>query len=223
MPLQTTMNRHRAEKLYNEHQAIIVVSVYNTIFTNDICCGQIIDAVDAVKKSKFYKHRMKQCINLIEKEQRRYEKMINAIIGKKDMCNFFADSNDRFLENIEDDITKLHFAFKQVFDREKMEDSSLLAKVEVARTLCEFSCYQLDRRIADLAKVGAEFKNIPLSYLRLTTLSHLLSEAMDEFKPGKKINLDIDECQRALDVVMIKLGDVNAIANAIHRGNDEEC
>ena len=82
MPLQTTMNRQRAEKLYNEHQAIIVVSVYNTIFTNDICCGQIIDAVDAVKKSKFYKHRMKQCINLIEKEQRRYEKMINAIIGK---------------------------------------------------------------------------------------------------------------------------------------------
>lgn len=77
MPLQATMNRQRAEKLYNEHQAIIVVSVYNTIFTNDICCGQIIDAVYDLKKSKYYKFRMKQIINQVEKEQRLYEKMMN--------------------------------------------------------------------------------------------------------------------------------------------------
>ncbi len=216
MPYQTGMTREKAEKLYNKHQAIIIASVYNTLFTNDICCGQIIDAVYELKKSKYYKFRMKQIINQVEKEQRLYEKMMNGIIGKKKLCEFFADSNERFLDNVQDDITRLYFSFKGVFDREGFGDSALMAKIETARTLCEFSCYQLDARVKDLTKVGVEFKHTPLSYLRLSKLSKLLDEAMDCFKPGRKINLDIEECQRALDVVMMKLGDINVIAKAIY-------
>lgn len=216
MPYQTEKTKEQIEKLYEEHQTFLIVCVYSTLFINDICCGLVIDAMEKMKKSKYYRHKAKQYVNKIDIERRNYEKMMNKIVEKAGKSEYFANSNERFSEGVVDDITRLHFAFKQVFDREHLDDSSLLAYVETARTLCEFSCKCTDKRMEEMARIGAEFKNTPLLYLRMTKLSKLLDEVMDTFKPGKKINLDIEECQRALDVVMLKMGDIDAIANAIN-------
>lgn len=222
LPHQTRMTVEKAKQVYNEHINIITASVYNALFTNDICCGLIIEAVDDMKRSTYYKQKMKRYVNMLDSERRSYEKMMNKIVNGKGLSLMFADFNEKFLESVQGDISHLCDVFKRIVKDEDVKEYELIAKMETARTLCEFSCYQLDQRIRDLSKAGISHNNYSLSYLRLTNISRLLDLIMYEFKPGKKILLDTDECQKALDIVMLKLGDVNEIANAIKLDSDNE-
>lgn len=219
MPFQEGMTRERELAALNKNIEVIVSVVYNILLTNDICCGKIIEAVDEIKKSKYYSFKMKEHVNKLDKERRRYEKYMNSII--KDLGWYFADLNDNFMDTVANDIDILYFSMKKVFDREKYEDSSMLAKVELARSLCEFSCCQYDNRIQELKSIDRALVYVPIDYLRLTNMYYLIRKVMSEFKHVKNISEGIEECQAALNVVMRKMGDFDEIVNTLKRTDNE--
>lgn len=209
------MNTETAKMIISKHESLVVLCTYNTLFTNDICCGQVIECLQAMKRTPYYKHKFKKFLNDAGKARRTYEKIINSVIGA-DRGDFFADCNDRYLEEVNKHVETLYWQFKQVLDDMGGVDySAELARFELARTLCEYACLQFDERIAELKKKDAGFKGFTLEYLRLSNVSRLMDMASECLKIGKTVDMNTDKCTAAFDVLVKKLSDAENIANAI--------
>ena len=39
------MNKETATKIISKYENLVVLCTYNILFTNDICCGQIIECI----------------------------------------------------------------------------------------------------------------------------------------------------------------------------------
>lgn len=160
------MTIETANNIISKHENLVVLCTYNILFTNDICCGQIIESLQAMKRTPYYRHIFKKFLNDAEKARRAYERTINSVIGS-DRGKFFAECNDKYLEEVNKHVETLYWQFKQVLDNVGggIEYSSELARFELARTLCEYACLQFDERIAELKKKDSGFKLFTLEYL----------------------------------------------------------
>ena len=129
----------------------------------------VIDAVEAVRKSPLYRQKTKQEVNHVEREKAKYEKLVNSVIG--DRINFFADANDSFLEDVQKHVEVLYWSIKREFlDKTRSETLDVVARVEIARTMADFACKQLDQREAELQEKDARFKRFNIGYIRQTDL-----------------------------------------------------
>ena len=63
-----------------------------------------------------------------------YERMVNSVIGA-DRGEFFAECNDKYLEEVNKHIEILYLQFKQELDNNGIMYSSDIARFELARTL----------------------------------------------------------------------------------------
>ena len=93
------MTKEEVNKIIEENEAMVIGCTYNVLFTNDIVIGQVVEAVETIKRSPLYRMKTKQLINKVEIVRRKYERMVNEVIGGR--CTFFADANDIFLEDIQ--------------------------------------------------------------------------------------------------------------------------
>ena len=100
------MTKEQANRIISEHEVMVVGCTYNVLFTNDIVCGLVIDALEAVRKSPLYRQKTKQEVNQVEREKTKYEKLVNSVIG--DRISFFADANDSFLEDVQKHVEVLY-------------------------------------------------------------------------------------------------------------------
>ena len=75
------MTTDTATRIISKHESLVVLCTYNILFTNDICCWQIIECLQAMKRTPYYKHTFKKFLNDAEKARRAYEKTINSVIG----------------------------------------------------------------------------------------------------------------------------------------------
>lgn len=208
------MTTETAKKIISKHENIVVLCTYNILFTNDICCGQIIECLQGMRRTPYYRQIFKKYLNDVEKARMTYERMVNSVIGA-DRGEFFAECNDKYLEEVNKHIEILYLQFKQELDNNGIMYSSDIARFELARTLCEYACLQFDGRIAELKKKDAGFKLFTLEYLRLTNVSRLMDMASDCLKIGKTVNMNTEKCTSAFDVLIRKLSDAENIANAI--------
>ena len=126
-------NKGKAMNVVKQHESLVVVTTYNILYTNDIVCSNVIEMMSELKKSKLYKNEVKMYANKVEKERKKYESLINRILS--DTCSFFADANDTFVADIQKHVDVLYYAIKNVFDKNSIENSSLIAKMELMRTL----------------------------------------------------------------------------------------
>ena len=126
-------NKGKAMDVVKQHESLVVVTTYNILYTNDIVCSNVIEMMSELKKSKLYKNEVKMYANKVEKERKKYESLINRILS--DTCSFFADANDTFVADIQKHVDVLYYAIKNVFDKNSIENSSLIAKMELMRTL----------------------------------------------------------------------------------------
>ena len=62
---------------------------------------------------------------------RKYEKRIAEISGKR--IFFMADANEVISEELQPDLLKMEYSIKSEFDKHKLKDSALLAKMELTR------------------------------------------------------------------------------------------
>ena len=200
-------------RLIDKHAPAVIGCTYNILFTNDIAITTVMEAVEAVRKSDSYRHETKRITNVIDRLRGKYEKMLFEVIG--DRSGFFADANEAFLEDVQKHVDILYYSIKGVFDKARLEDSALLARCELARTMCEFSCIQLDKREEELRQVDSRFRRSNIGYLRLTALHKELDRLMRTMGIPCTVNLDTDTCRAAVNVLSAKLCDARLIAKAI--------
>ena len=207
------MTRDQANQIISEHESMVVLCTYNILFTNDIVIGRVIEAVDAVKHSPLYRQRTKQYVNRVADLSRKYERQVNQIVG--DRSQFFADANDIFLAEVNRHIDTLYWCIKREFDKYKLPFSDTLAKMELARTLCDFSCTQFDKRIQELCEKDNRFNGLSLDYIKQEALLHALNETMRTFNIPCTVDLNTQECISAINALSQKLADGEIIAKAI--------
>lgn len=207
------MTKEEANNIIAENEAMVIGCTYNVLFTNDIVIGLTIEAVESIRKSPLYRFDTKRKVNIVEKDRLKYERMINEVIGNT--SSFFADANDIFLEDIQKHVDILYYSIKREFDKVNLSFSDIIARMELARTLCEFSCLQLDKREEELQDKDKRFKKFGIDYLRLTNLLRSLSETMKTLNVPCTVNLNTEECIKAINILSVKLADANTIAKAI--------
>lgn len=207
------MTKEEANNIIAENEAMVIGCTYNVLFTNDIVIGLTIEAVESIRKSPLYRFDTKRKVNIVEKDRLKYERLINEVIGNT--SSFFADANDIFLEDIQKHVDILYYSIKREFDKVNLSFSDIIARMELARTLCEFSCLQLDKREEELQEKDKRFKKFGIDYLRLTDLLRSLSETMKTLNVPCTVNLNTEECTKAINILSLKLADANTIAKAI--------
>lgn len=144
----------------SEREALISTVSYNIMATNDLACATVIFALFRLRKSPFYRFRVKQLANKVELERSRYEKVINAMMA--DSSAKFADSNDIFMDAIQDEIDALFNSIKSEYNKACVEDSELFSWLEMARTMCDYSCCQLKYRRQEMIAKDPSFKSLNL-------------------------------------------------------------
>lgn len=207
------MTKEEVNRIIAENEAMVIGCTYNVLFTNDIVVSLTIEAVESVRKSPLYRMKTKQTINRVEAERKKYERLVNGIIS--DRSAFFADANDVFVEEIQKHVDILYWSIKREFDKHNLKHSDIIARLELARTLCAFGCVQLDKREEELQAKDKRFKKVKIDYLRQTDLLHTLDEAMRTMNVPYTIDLNTEECTRAINILSVKLADAEIIAKAI--------
>ena len=171
------MTTDTATKIISKYESLVVLCTYNILFTNDICCGQVIESLHAMKRTPY--------------------------------CN------DKYTEEVNKHVDMLYWQFKQVLDDNGIFHSAEIARFELTRTLCDYSCIQFDERIKELRKKDARFNGFTLEYLKLSNVARMMNLASDSLKIGKTVNMNTERCTSAFDVLVRKLSDADNIANAI--------
>lgn len=154
---------------------ITLAAIYNILFTNDIVCSLIVEMLSALRKSGLCRFRVKQQGNKLEQLMLQYEKKINKIAGNR--AFFMADANQYVADEVQPDLLKMEYSIKMEFDKCRIENSALLAKVELARCMAELACLSLDKRIEEVRPYNKEVTGI--TYLRLTDTFKVLDELSD--------------------------------------------
>ena len=208
------MNTETARKVISKHESLVVLCTYNILFTNDICCGQMVECMQAMKQTPYYRHSFKRYLNEADKARRGYEKIVNSVI-RSDLGEFFADCNDRFVEEVNKHVEMLYWQFKQALDDKALVYSAELARFELARTLCDYACLQFDIRMNELKEKDPMFKGFTMEYLKLSNEKRLMNLASDNLKIGEMVDMNTERCTAAFDVLVRKLSDGGIIANAI--------
>lgn len=133
---------------------ITLAAIYNILFTNDIVCSLIVEMLSALRKSGLCRFRVKQQGNKLEQLMLQYEKKINKIAGNR--AFFMADANQYVADEVQPDLLKMEYSIKMEFDKCRIENSALLAKVELARCMAELACLSLDKRIEEVRPYNKE-------------------------------------------------------------------
>ena len=154
---------------------ITLAAIYNILFTNDIVCSLIVEMLSALRKSGLCRFRVKQQGNKLEQLMLQYEKKINKIAGHR--AFFMADANQYIADEVQPDLLKMEYSIKMEFDKCRIENSALLAKVELTRCMAELACLSLDKRIEEVRPYNKEVTGI--TYLRLTDTFKVLDELSD--------------------------------------------
>jgi len=167
-----------------------------------------------MKRTHHYKHAFKRYLNDADRARREYERTVNGLIGS-DRSEFFAECNDKYVEEVNKHVDMLYWQFKQALDDNGISHSAELARFELARTLCDYACVQFDDRIGELRKKDARFNGFTLDYLKLENVRRLMNLASNNLHIGKTVNMNTDRCKSAFDVLIRRLSDADNIANAI--------
>ena len=199
------MTIDQANQVINKHELQLVFSTYNILFTNDIVCGRVIEDMEAFQKSIYHRHKAKETARKIILARHAYEKLLNEVLSER--SEFFADANDTFVEDVRKHVEILYFSIKREMDKHLKGDTSLIARLETTRTLCEFACRQFDKRIEELVSKDCRFKGFALRYLRLTNLLRLYDLLMATFHLPCVIDLNTKDCLLAVNILSGKLVD----------------
>lgn len=169
---------------------------------NTIAGRTLYDAYFMLKKDKgMFRHSLKHYANTAIQRFDNYEKAHITNFGER--YRLFLD----YLDNIEDQIMphvdKLYWAMKAVLDKYNVENSALKAKVEIARTMIEYSCCIYDELMRDTKnKTGCDFYQFFLKG-RLTGVLNAWDNVTRMLcKTEKDINLNKDEnCLLAFRII----------------------
>ena len=186
----------------------------NILFTNDIVCGLVIDAVSELKRSPLNKQMAKRLGDKVWLERAKYEAVINRKFNKVKREEFFADANDIVGDELKSHIDKLYYCIKQTYDKHFVGYSGIISRIQLTTIMCEYSCLQYEKRMKEIAEFDKGVKTDVLSYLRLTAMLSLLKQLVASI-PNTALPLNTSECELAIEIISKKLSDGRLISRAI--------
>lgn len=207
-------NFNRLNSLIN-----LVVGAVNTI------AGRaVFDAKSELFKRKdIYRQEVKMNAKLAEKAYYDYERLHTRNFGGR--YNLFLDYLSAVEDNIAKDIDILTYSIAQVLTKHNQKDAMLKAKVETARTMCEYACCMFDRLIKEantrlraeqVQMFGLQVTSKPFDFMpyfapaRLTAVFHYWDKITARLcKTGKgeeQIILNTDpNCKLAFEIIERKV------------------
>lgn len=102
------MTTDTANQIISKYESLVVLCTYNILLTNDICCGQVIECLHAMKRTPYYKQAFKRYLNDADKARKEYERTVNSVIGS-DRSEFFANCNDKYTEEVNKHVDMLYW------------------------------------------------------------------------------------------------------------------
>lgn len=128
------MTTDTANQIISKYESLVVLCTYNILLTNDICCGQVIECLHAMKRTPYYKQAFKRYLNDADKARKEYERTVNSVIGS-DRSEFFADCNDKYTEEVNKHVDMLYWQFKQALDDNGISHSAEIARFEPCKDI----------------------------------------------------------------------------------------
>lgn len=110
---------------------------------NDLASHAMTDAVEAVRKSRHYRHSVKYHIREAQRKFDDYERMMKEQLT--DRFPLFMDITDEVYEMIRPDMERLYFSFKSELDKHREPESELKARMETAIAMLDLAVYMFDR------------------------------------------------------------------------------
>ena len=218
------------EKRKDIQGAEITASIYSVLFANDAVSCVYFDLYQELKKSKIYKYDVKRLSNMIEAERISYENRLSEIVMAS--STFLADVNDAMQEIISTDVLKMEISISNYLKKHKVENSDIIAKIEMNRMLAGFSCINISNQAKYLKSLnikledGTEFDPFKMySSLLLKRMFSLLEELCHTLyaKVANNVNLnESTEIKNGFRIIVKKLSDVNTIAFAIKTAQNVE-
>ena len=142
----------------------------------------------------------------------------NILFTNDIVCSLIVEMLSKLRKSRQPDLLKMEYSIKMEFDKCRIENSALLAKVELARCMAELACLSLDKRIEEVRPYNKEVTGI--TYLRLTDTFKVLDELSDILYRGGYCNLNqSDNCKRGMAIIQRKLTDCDIISRAINESD----
>lgn len=195
-----------------EFSTLTITCLYNILFANDIACSTVIDGIDSLKRSPLYRYEVKKHANLVSRERHKYETMVNSVISSGNH-EFLANANDVIAEKVNKHLDILYWSIKREFDKFNIENSQLLARLELARTMVAFAAVNIKKRIDEMKEQGVAGNRI--NYLSLDPLLKLMDNLLRTFNVTVEVDMNTPECKMSIEIIGKCLCDGNLIANAI--------
>lgn len=136
--------------MYINEQFYKLNSLVNLVVgaANTIAGKAVIDAKNELYKRKdLWRHEIKYNARLAEKAYYDYERLHTRNFG--DRYNLFLDYLSAVEDNLSKDVDMLAYSIAQVLTKNNQQDAMLKARIETARTLCEYACCVFDRLIEE--------------------------------------------------------------------------
>ena len=161
---------------------------------NTIAGRTLYDACEMLTKDKKrFRFSVKKNANEAKKFFDKYESIHLQNFG--DRYQLFLDYLDSIEDEVMPHVEKMFWSFKAVLDKNREPDSALKAKVEVAGTMLEYSCYIYDRLIEQTRKASGYDFDRYMRPARLTGASHSWNEVVGiicKTDNGNNIDLNAD-------------------------------
>ena len=123
---------------------ILLTSVYNIIYVNDIACISVLDIGREIEKQDA---ETKKIYGALKKRRDSYNHIINEILG--DEIYLLSEYNSNMDEYAQEKIEKLHNSILNVLVSNNVQNAKFIATCETARTLIGYSVWNIHNRIKD--------------------------------------------------------------------------
>ena len=140
--------------------------------------------------------------------------MTYSVYGDK--AKFLEESVGRIVDEINLDIEKIFWSIKQYLDKNRIERSTAISRIEQARALIGLSVEIHKARIRKLHSINPDLPS--MAYLRMDKPLKFIDDLSQELCRGigKVVNLNDDaNCRLSVAVLDQKLADEERIARAI--------
>jgi hypothetical protein len=204
----------------------LTIIMYNIFFVNDVAMSYIFDALTELKNTKLYKGSVKYRTKIVETYMKRY----NALLEKRSkMVGFIADVNDRMNDEVQGDLIKLELTSKNILEKHHVHNSTLMAKMSVAYTLCNAACANIkyatsyDSRLVRYTKHFRVFnlKELTQSFDVLSTIVEKENYKESAVKYTCDLNGEYD-LQNGFAIVIRKLKDPKTILKILEEIENEK-
>lgn len=105
--------------------------------------------------SSLYRHDVKRAMKRLMNEVHAYERRIEGdVFNGEEGRDFVCDFQLYFTQAVRDDLERLYFCEKQMYDRHRIDHSLLVAKMDVCRAVADMAERVLEIRCEDLNRLG---------------------------------------------------------------------